>query len=189
VREAADCLQGRGPEDLLELTLRLASHMLVLGGIEPDLASAERHCRRRLEDRSAWQRFLLNVELQGGSAEALLDPAKAPRARHIEALKAEASGYLKRIDAYRVGLACGLLGASRARKEDAVFPEVGVELLRAPGQAVRAGEEICLLHAREEQRLAEAGALLAGAVAIEPEPAPFGPLIIEEIDADALGKD
>lgn len=189
VREVIDGLQGRGPADLMQLTLRLTAHMLVLGGIRGDLASSEKLCRDRLADGSAWALFLRNAELQGGSVEVLLDPSRGPRARHLEPLKADRSGYLARIDAYRVGLACGLLGASRARKEDPVLPEVGIELLRTTGDPLRAGEELCLLHARDPERCAEAQALLREAVTISPERIPPGPRVMQELEADALGKD
>lgn len=189
VREAVEALHGRGPQDLMRLTLRLAAHMLLIGGLCADLASAERLARARLEDGSAWKLFLRNAELQGGDTEVLLQPAKGPRAGHIEAVRAGGGGYVARIDAYLVGLAAGLLGAGRSRKEDPVFPEVGVELVRTAGDPVRAGEEICLMHARDPGRCGEARALLEAAITVAPEKVPAGPLVIEELDADALGKD
>ena len=189
VRETAECLQGRGPEDLVQLTLRLTAHMLVLGGLAPDLTTAEAACRAHLADGSAWRRFLENVEAQGGSPEALLDPGKAPRAPRTLALRSARSGYLAGLDAYRVGLASGLLGASRARKEDPVWPDVGVELLKTAGDPVREGEELCLLHGRAPERLEEARSLLEAAVTVDDRPPPSRRLVLEEIDADALGKD
>jgi pyrimidine-nucleoside phosphorylase len=66
VEESIDCLQGKGPRDLVELTLRLTAWMIVLGGVRTDLASAETLARARLADGSAWKRFVSNVELQGG---------------------------------------------------------------------------------------------------------------------------
>ena len=189
VREAVDCLQGRGPEDLVGLTLRLTAHMLVLGGLRPTVASAEELCRERLRDGSAWKRFQANVEAQGGRAEALLDPPRELRAAHTGAVRSPAAGHLQRVEAYRTGLACGLLGASRARKEDPVWPEVGIQLLKTAGDQVERGEELCLLHARDSGRLEEARQLMEEAVSVGAEPAPARQLVLEEIDSDALGKD
>jgi pyrimidine-nucleoside phosphorylase len=189
VREVIDCLRGRGPADLMQLTLRLTAHMLVLGGIRSDLAAAEELCRARIAEGSAWTLFLRNAELQGGDTEVLLDPARGPRARHIEPLRAQKSGYVARIDAYPVGLASGLLGASRSRKEDEVLSEVGIELVRTAGDSVRAGEEICLLHARDPERCPEAHRLLQGAISISSERILPQPRVMQELDADALGKD
>jgi pyrimidine-nucleoside phosphorylase len=189
VRESAECLQGGGPEDLVRLTLRLTAHMLVLGGLAPDVTKAEALCRQRLADGSAWRRFLANVEAQGGRPEVLLDPDKAPRAPHILPFRSPRSGYLVSFEAYRVGLASGLLGASRARKEDPVWPDVGVELVKSAGERVREGEELCLLHGRDSGSLEEARRLVETAVTVDDRPPPPRRLVLEEIDADALGKD
>jgi pyrimidine-nucleoside phosphorylase len=189
VRESAECLQGGGPEDLVRLTLRLTAHMLVLGGLAPDVTKAEALCRQRLADGSAWRRFLANVEAQGGRPEVLLDPDKAPRAPHLLPFRSPRSGYLVSFEAYRVGLASGLLGASRARKEDPVWPDVGVELVKSAGERVREGEELCLLHGRDSGSLEEARRLVETAVTVDDRPPPPRRLVLEEIDADALGKD
>jgi pyrimidine-nucleoside phosphorylase len=189
VRESAEVLQGRGPEDLRRLTLRLTAHMLVLGGLAANVETAEALCRKRLEDGSAWRRFLDNVEAQGGRPEAVLDPAKGPRAPRTLALRSPRPGYLARLEAYRFGLASGLLGASRSRKEDPVWPDVGIELAKTAGDPVREGEELCLLHGRDPQRLEEARLLLEPAVTVADQPPPPRRLVLEEIDADALGKD
>jgi pyrimidine-nucleoside phosphorylase len=189
VRESAEVLQGRGPEDLRRLTLRLTAHMLVLGGLAANVETAEALCRKRLEDGSAWRRFLDNVEAQGGRPEAVLDPAKGPRAPRTLALRSPRPGYLARLEAYRFGLASGLLGASRSRKEDPVWPDVGIELAKTVGDRVREGEELCLLHGRDPQRLEEARLLLEPGVTVADQPPPPRRLVLEEIDADALGKD
>jgi len=189
VRECAEVLQGRGPGDLRQLTLRLTAHMLVLGGLASDVAGAEAMCAQCLADGSAWRRFLDNVKAQDGRAEALLDPDQGPRAPRTLALRAGASGYLVRLEAYRFGLASGLLGASRSRKEDRVWPDVGIEILKVAGDRVREGEELCLLHGRDAQRLEEARSLLEAAVTVAGQAPPPRQLVLEEIDADALGKD
>ncbi len=187
VRESAECLLGRGPRDLVDLTVRLTAHMLVLGGIERDLAAAEEVCRRRLADGSAWEKFLENVRLQGGEARVLEDPQGGPRAARIEPVLSARDGYVGRVDAYAVGIAAGRLGASRARKEDPVLPEVGVQLLKTQGDAVAKGEPLCRLHARSESALAEARPLLAAAWTLVDHPAQPAARVLEEITANDLG--
>jgi pyrimidine-nucleoside phosphorylase len=187
VRECLEVLQGRGPEDLRQLTLRLTAHMLVLGGLAPDVPQAEALCRERLQDGSAWQRFLSNVEAQGGRSEALLDPGRGPRAPLTLPVRASRTGYLARLEAYRFGLASGLLGASRSRKEDPVWPDVGIQIAKVAGDRVREGEELCLLHGRDSGRLEEALRLVEAAVTVADAPPQPRRMVLEEIDADALG--
>jgi pyrimidine-nucleoside phosphorylase len=188
VREAVDSLRGGGPADLVELTLRLTAHMLVLGGLEADVENAERHCRRRLEDGSAWECFLANVDAQGGDRRCVEDPDRGPRAETVIELPSPGNGFVEGVDAYRIGLAAGLLGASRARKEDPVRPEAGIELLKTQGDAVARGEPLCRLHLGRGGNLEEARTLAEEAYRLgEDQRKPSG-RIMEELSSDDLGE-
>jgi pyrimidine-nucleoside phosphorylase len=189
VRESVEVLRGGGPRDLVELTTRLTAHMLVLGGLAPSVEEAEQVCRRRLDDGSAWDRFLANVEAQGGDVRTVEEPARGPRSKTVVPLKAKQSGRVCRIDAYRIGLAAGLLGAGRARKEDAVRPEAGIELARVRGDEVAAGDELCLLHLGRGGNLEEAMAQAEQAYTVAAEAVEPAKLILEELTSDAVGEE
>jgi pyrimidine-nucleoside phosphorylase len=181
VEETMDCLQGRGPEDEVDLTCRLAGWMLFLGGLAPDAASGETRARGKLADGSAWKRFLMNVEFQGGDVECVLTPSRWPRARIVRPLVARSRGFVTRIDAYRVGVATVALGAGRSKKEDTVLPEAGITLLKTQGDEVRPGEELCLVHGGDESRVAEAGKLVESAYLIGEARTPAGRRVLEEM--------
>jgi thymidine phosphorylase len=162
--------------------------MLVLAGIVPTVESGEQECRRRLGDGSAWERFLANVEAQGGEVSSVEDPSRGPRADTIVPLTADSDGYVQRVDAYKIGVAAGLLGASRARKEDSVRPEAGIELLKLQGDAVSAGEELCLLHLGRGGNLEEARRLVEQAYRFSRSPSQRSKRVMEELSSDDLGK-
>jgi thymidine phosphorylase len=82
------------------------------------------------------------------------------------------------VDARGVGIAALHLGAGRRKKEDAVDPAVGIEMLADPGDRVTAGQALAILH-HAGKGVAEAEALLAQAFAIGPEPPAAHPLILE----------
>ncbi len=140
VRESAECLQGRGPEDLRRLTLRLTAHMLVLGGL-----ACERGNGRGVVPEAPRGRLGLAAVSWTMSRPRAAGPRrcwtrrKGPRAPRTLALRSPRPGYLARLDAYRFGLASGLLGASRSRKEDPVWPDVGIELVK-DRRATRCGK-------------------------------------------------
>jgi pyrimidine-nucleoside phosphorylase len=188
VREVVEALRGGGPRDLVDLTLRLTAHMLILAGLQPDLQSAERECRRKLEDGSAWKKFLENVELQGGEVRAVQEEEAGPRAPLVEPVEAAESGYVQRIDAYQIGIAAGLLGASREKKEDAVLPDVGIELKKVQGDAVQVGETLCLVHGREAARIDRARSYVQSAYSIGGRQTKPRERVLEEIRDDDLGK-
>jgi thymidine phosphorylase len=183
VEESIECLRGGGPPDEVDLTCRLAGWMLTLGGVSSTADAGEALARQRLADGSAWDRFVRNVEFQGGDVQVVLHPDRGPRASITRSLRAAEAGVVRRIDAYPVGIASVVLGAGRSRMEDLVRPGVGITLGRLPGDRVDAGDELCLVHGDEESRVEEARRLMASAYEIGESPAPRGGRVLEEIVA------
>jgi thymidine phosphorylase len=167
VGESVRALQGRGPDDLMEVTLTLAREMLALAGLDADPAEA-------IADGRALATYRAMVRAQGGDPDAPL-----PQARHNQVLTAPASGWLAGLDALKVGIAAWRLGAGRARKEDDVSAAAGIICLAKPGEAVQAGQPLLELRADEPERFGPALAALDGAAAISPDapPAPASPVI------------
>ncbi len=181
VEEAVDCLQCRGPEDEIELTCRLAGWMLVLGGLCAAPAEGAALARRRLQDGSAWKLFLRNVAFQGGDPEIVVHPERGPRARIVRSVLSRVKGHISRVDAYRTGIASVVLGAGRSRKEDTVFPGVGISLVKMRGDAVEPGDELCRVHGEEDAKVAEACSLMEAAYQTGPVPPATGSRVLEEI--------
>ncbi|HUI71778.1 MAG TPA: thymidine phosphorylase [Spirochaetia bacterium] len=181
VEESIDCLRGRGPADIIELTCRLVGWMLVLGGKAASPADGQSQARKRLADGSAWNLFLKNVEFQGGRTDCLLNPEKGPHGRIVQPLLAPSSGVVGRIDAFKVGLASVVLGAGRSRKEDPVLPGVGITICKPAGEVVAQGDELCLVRGESEPQVREALQLLARAWQIADKEPPSRPMILEEI--------
>jgi thymidine phosphorylase len=161
VIESVESMRGKGPPDLMEVTLALAREMLDLAGVYEDPAAA-------IADGGALAKWDELVRAQGGDPDAVLP--QAPERRHHPA---PAAGWITRLDARGVGVAAWRLGAGRARKEDPVSPSAGVVCLKKPGDRVEEGEPILELHAESVDRFDDAIAALDGAIEIgaeEPEP-------------------
>jgi pyrimidine-nucleoside phosphorylase len=165
VEETIDCLRGRGPGDVMDLTHRLVAWMLVAGGVCRGVPEGETLSRARLADGAAWKLFLKSVQFQGGDVECILDPSRGPRAPVVRPLPSPGDGVVSRIDAYRIGLASVVVGAGRSRKGDEVFPGVGLSLQRTQGEPVRRGEPLALVHGQTEAAVEQA--LVRGAQAFE----------------------
>jgi pyrimidine-nucleoside phosphorylase len=165
VEESLDCLEGRGPEDLMEVTLELAARMAVLGGKAEDPAEGRRLCEDALKSGKPRELFLQNVKSQGGDPAALLEMRGKYRSPISADISAQRDAYISRIDAWKVGHASVQLGVGRNRTEDSVCPTAGVEFFHRRGSRVRAGEKIMTLWAADEAGLK--GALPALAQAVE----------------------
>jgi len=181
VRECIECLQGSGPPEEVDLTVQQAGRMLWLGGVRGDPAAGEALARERLNDGSAWERFLRNVEFQGGDTQVLLHPEKGPRAAVVKPVTAGAAGFVRRIDAYKTGIASVILGAGRSRKEDTVLAGVGITLTRTQGDEVTHGDELCQVHGEDEAKVAEACRLMEDAYQIAGQKIMPTPRLLEEI--------
>jgi len=177
VEESVETLAGDGPDDLVEVTVALAVEMADLAALEvaasADVGAA---LRAALGDGRALGAFREMVRAQTGDPDAPL-----PVAAHRSVVTAGSRGFVRHVDARRVGVAAWRLGAGRARKEDAVSPSAGVVCLRKPGEEVEAGEPVLELRADDPRLLAPVAADLEGAVEIGPEPAPKRPLVLEVI--------
>src|SRR5206468_3436228 len=66
VIESLEVLKGRGPADLVEVSVDLAVRMLVLGGAARDRPDAEGQVRKAIASGAALERFRRVIEQQGG---------------------------------------------------------------------------------------------------------------------------
>jgi pyrimidine-nucleoside phosphorylase len=179
--EAIDVLHGRGPADLVEITLELGARMLVLGGVARGLEDARAKLEERIASGAALETFRAMVAAQGGDPRVADDPGVFPQARIVKPVAAPRSGYVHGIDAEALGLAGMRLGAGRARAEDTVDPAVGIVLRRKVGDRVEAGEELAVLHANGEDAAAATVESVSRAFEIDGSvPSPLR-LILDEI--------
>jgi thymidine phosphorylase len=170
VAEALEVLAGGGPPDLVELTVRLASEMLRLAGIE------DRDPAQTLRDGTAMDRFRRLVAAQGGDLSVPL-----PIGSCSETVTAPRGGTMGDIDAMAVGLAVWRLGAGRSRPGEPVQAGAGIRIHRRPGEPVAAGQPVFTLYTDTPERFGAAAAELDGAFSVGDTPPLSRPLIIDRI--------
>ncbi|CAN5663788.1 thymidine phosphorylase [soil metagenome] len=157
VAEAVDTLKGGGPRDFVGLTLDLAA--AVSDSSRDQLATW-------LQDGTAWNKFVAMTEAQGGDAVALEKLTAIHRAPVIKPFAAPSSGEITRLEAGIIGATSVRLGAGRQRSEDPVDHAVGFSQFQKVGHKVKAGDPLCLIHARTEASYEEACRELVKAVTI-----------------------
>ena len=168
--------------ELLEVTLRLTAWMLVIAGVVGDVDSGVARCREALETGAAWRAARANIELQGGDLAATLELLGRFRAPEQTEIPARSDGYVAAIDAYAVGMGGVYLGVGRDTAESEVYPDVGFEVLKPVGSAVKRGEALMRVWARDRDALDHACRVVAAGVrVVDAPPAPKESVIIEEI--------
>jgi pyrimidine-nucleoside phosphorylase len=156
VVEAVETLRGRGPEDFLEHCLHVSAHILVLGKRARDLVEGRTMAQKSIADGSAFEKFRVLVQAQGGDVSYVDDTSRFPRAEHVEVVKSPRNGHLAQIQARSVGEAAVTLGAGRAKKSDPVDHAVGFIIHHRVGDKIEKGELLFTIHANDRSKLVEA---------------------------------
>jgi pyrimidine-nucleoside phosphorylase len=181
IEEALDCLEGTGPDDVMELMYRLGSWMLVLGGVSNTTDEARARCEKAIMSGEALDLFYRNVVRQGGNLSELLHRRGTWRSDFVQEIHANKTGYIESIDALSIGLAGVYLGVGRNRTEDSVSPTAGFIFEKKRGARVVQGELIARAYGKDEASLKSALPLAISAISIsERKPNPQS-LIVEEI--------
>jgi len=153
VIEAIKFLKGEMPEDLKVVVLELGAYMVKLAGLGDDLEENKNKLLENINNGKGYDKFLELVNNQGGDISYLENLDKFEKAKYIEPIIAQSSGFINEINAEDIGkVACGL-GAGRIRKEDRIDYSVGIVLDKKVSAKVEKGEVIGYIHANDLQKL------------------------------------
>jgi pyrimidine-nucleoside phosphorylase len=181
VAESIECLRGRGPADVMEVTMVLGEQMLVLAKVAETTGAAREKLETSIASGVALEKFREMVAAQGGDARVVDEPQRLPTAKWREPVVAARAGWVQEVDAMAVALAALRLGAGRAKASDGVDHAVGVSELVKVGERVAAGAKLALVHANEAAAMSEARAMLARAISVGDERGPVVKLIDDVI--------
>jgi pyrimidine-nucleoside phosphorylase len=183
MEESLDCLEGHGPADLMEVTLRLSAWMLVAGGKAKTVEEGIALCETALASGKPRELFLANLARQGGDLAKFEALRGKYRSKFRSELRAPAEGFIQSIDAYKIGVAGVYLGVGRDKTTDPVYPDVGFVFRRKKGDKVSKGEVVAEVYGKDAASLEAARSLVESSLSIGPAPAPAKPLVVKEITA------
>ena len=166
MEETVECLQGKGPLDVMRLTYELGSRMLMLGGKANTVEEGIELCRASVSSGKALEKFLENIRDQGGNPEKFMSQLEKRRSPFRKEVAALEDGYLD-IDAYGVGLSCITLGVGRTKSSDSVCPDAGIIFHGTQGQKTSKGDVIMEVFAKDENSLENGVQELLHAVSIK----------------------
>lgn len=181
VQESLEVLKGRGPADLKEVCMALASNMLYLAG-QGSMEECLKKAQSVIDDGTALEKFADMVEVQGGDRRYVYDTelfAKAPVSREIRAQK---SGYLVHMDTQECGIVSSMLGAGRERVDSVIDYTAGIRVLKKTGDRVEAGETIAVFYTSREELLEEAQRRYQHAIVIGEEKAGEEQLVLARVE-------
>lgn len=166
VLEALDVLEGKGPEDLRELSLVLGSKVLVLAGAFQEESTARKALKEVLNNGKALEKFLEMIRAQGGKVRTVSDLRELPLTPWKRELESPKSGYVTALHALEVGEAARILGAGRETMDDVIDFGAGILLKKKIGDFVKEGEVLAVLYGKNEEVLEQGMKRLASAFTI-----------------------
>jgi len=170
VKEAIAVLKGEEQGELLELCLTLGSLMVCEAGLAESIEQAREMLMATIENGTALAKLAAMIKAQHGDYEAVYDVSRLPEAPVKLEVPSLEKGFVKRIEAEKIGLVSMHLGGGRVTKESEIDLSVGVVLHNKVGDAIEVGESLGTIHAANMEKAEEAANLLRACFEISPEP-------------------
>jgi pyrimidine-nucleoside phosphorylase len=152
VIESIEFLKGNTSGDLTDLTYEFGALSLVQLRKFENTEAAKDHLKSIVESGAAVKKFEELVNAQNGNIRILEDYTKFEQPKFKVQVKSNQSGFINKIDAYKIAYGCKLLGAGRERKIDDVDHSVGVYLNKKVGEYCNEGEVIYTIYSNDENR-------------------------------------
>ena len=157
INESIDTLSGNGPKDLIELTLKLGSKILIRSGIASNIKNALSLQKSVIKDGSALRRFKTMIHNQGGD---LCHFKKLNQHKYTNYITAKKDGYLSKFNTEGIGWSLVELGCGYKFKKSKLDNSSGVEFIKKIGDQITRGEKIYRIFNSNREKLEVASKLM-----------------------------
>jgi len=148
IKEAISTLKGEGPEDFKNICIELATQMIYLA-TGKDEREIREEVKNKLINGEAYNKFKEFIIAQHGDISVIENIELLPSAKNVIELYSNEEGYVKSIEAEKLGKALMLLGGGRAKKEENIDYGVGVIVHKKIGDFVKKDDVIATIHAND----------------------------------------
>lgn len=166
IEESIRCLQGSGPDDLMEVTHHLCGAMIWLGKKAASLNDGIAISKKMISSGKAMKKFLEIVKRQEGDVEMVLHPENYPKSNFQQDVLATKTGIVSNINSLEVGLTAVGLGAGRLHWDDQIDPKAGIILHKKIADEVKTGDVLMTIFCDHKEALDVASKRLQGSVSI-----------------------
>ena len=185
VRECIEILRGETSKavyPVLDLSLQLSAHMLVLVNVEQTIERALATLRRQIDSGAALEAFRRNILAQGGDARVCDDPNRfLPLVTEGVKVESPRSGFITRIDTTEIGHAIAAIGGGRVRIEDVIDPTVGFVTEVKIGDRIAHDDALGIVYSSDQPAAREAAARIQAAYVIDDAAPASSQTLVKEI--------
>lgn len=184
VKEAIETLYGKGPEDLLEVSIALASYMLLGAGRVQSAEEGRDLLLDTIKNKTALDKMAQFIHAQGGDSEFVYNPELLKTATIHYEVKSPSDGYVREIKTDEIGMASLILGGGRITKESKIDLSVGIIIHKKLGDKVSKNDTLATLYANDDLKRKEAKKRLLNAYVISKEKMSRPPYIYSVVTKD-----
>ena len=181
VIEAIETLKGKVQGDLLEVSLTLGAHMLLLAGKVSTEEQGKQLLLQNIQNGKGLAKFEQLLKQQGGDASIINDYQKLPLSSHKVYFYAPSDGYVQAMDTAAIGRASQETGAGRKQKTDVIDFGAGIVLKKRIGDSVTKGVVIAEIYSSTEKQGQNALSIIENAFEIGKNKISVPPLILDVI--------
>ena len=186
VKDAIDVLRGRTKGALLEVSLLLGAHMLMLANRAATQEEARALLTEALESGRGLEKLRQMIAAQGGDPRVCDDVDLLPQPALRRTVRVGRGGYVAEMDTTALGLAAQAMGAGRMKKTDVIDPSVGFVLPVRIGDQVGPEDTLCELYARSEADAESAEQAIRAAIRFSDAPVERPPLWYAVVTKDGM---
>jgi pyrimidine-nucleoside phosphorylase len=185
VKECVELLRGEataGAQPVLDLSVELAAHMLVLSNVDESLDAARDRLRKIVSSGKALECFRQNIAAQGGEPRVCDDPAAfLPLVTESFKVESPRSGFVTKVNTSEIGHAIAAIGGGRVRIDDTIDPTVGFITQARIGDGLEEGAAIGIVYCRDHSSAQEAGKRIQAAYEIGEQSPQEIPQLLREV--------
>jgi thymidine phosphorylase len=176
------CESSAGARPVLDLSMELSAHMLVLANVAQTIEAAHARLQNVLNSGEALDCLRRNIAAQGGDQRVCDAPAEfLPLVSESHRVESPRSGFIKDIETIEIGHAIAAIGGGRVRIEDTVDPTVGFIAELKIGDKVNAGDAIGVVYCANQANAEDAVRRIQAAYHIGDDPTPNPQELVREV--------
>jgi pyrimidine-nucleoside phosphorylase len=185
IKECIEILRGEaseGAKPVLDLSLELSAHMLLLANVDETIEAARARLHGVLGSGEALECLRRNIAAQGGEPRVCDEPGSfLPLVRESHKVESPRSGYITSVDTTEIGHAIAAIGGGRVRIEDTIDPTVGFISELKLGDQVKDGAALGVVYCANDAAAADAARRIRSAYQISDEPPAALEALVKEI--------
>jgi len=181
VREVLEVLKGKGPLDVLKLSLELGTDILLLAKKSSNRTEAKRDLKKKIINGEALEKFKQIIEVQRGNPRIIDDYSLLPQAKNRMKILSAKKGFIHKIIMKQIRSLCLELETSGKKPTDSIDHGPGLLIFKKFGERVEKGETLAEVHFNKLKNISRFEKESQGAFMISEKPPDFRPFIYERI--------